>query len=180
MNQAVGYRLWQPDDGWLVSPYCPTLWPRATPLEALCRDESANLQDRRPKPHQQELAAAPPVARCGCGIYAYHDVASMLNAIHKPLIGGAVLCWGRVTIHPEGIRAQFARPIALYLPETWCADDRTHPDLTRIADCYAIPLLESRYLMSYAGEFGESYQPAAADSRFGHAMRKFLRRLIVA
>lgn len=183
MKQAVGYRFWRPEDGWLVSPFCPTVWPQQTQLEALCRDELANaLQERRSKAHQREPTTTPPVASCTCGIYAYHDAASMLGPLHPPLIGGAVLCWGRITIHPEGIRAQFARPIALCLPEPWQNAEQAEPHLTRLAAGYGIPLLESSYLVSYAGEFGESYRPANApamgDTRFGRAVRKFLKRLI--
>jgi hypothetical protein len=177
VKQAVGYRVWRPDGGKLVSPFFPTAWPQSTRLEAVCLDEPASfLPGHRPIAHQREPTAPPPVANCGCGIYAYHDVARMLGAIHPPLIGGAVLCWGRITIHPEGIRAQFARPIALCFPEPWLRADRTQSPLTGVAAGYRIPLLESSYLVSYAGEFGESYLPPkmpAGSAWFGTATRRF-------
>jgi hypothetical protein len=49
--------------------------------------------------------------------------------------------------------------------------------LTGVAARYRIPLLESSYLVSYAGEFGESYLPAkvpAAGAWFGGARRRFI------
>lgn len=183
MNQAVGYRFWRPDNRWLVSPFCPTVWPQATRLKAACRDEPAGSpQGRRPKAHQQDPGAVPPVPGCACGIYAYHDVATMQQALHEPLIGGAVLCWGRITIHPEGIRAQFARPLALTLPEPWRTPDWTRSELRAIAAGYGIPVLESQYLESYASEFGDSFRPTdtptPATRSFGSVMRRLLKRLI--
>jgi hypothetical protein len=185
VKQAVGYRLWRPDDKWLVSPFRPTVWPYSTWLQAVCLESPTDFpQGPLPKAHRQEPWAAPPVARCGCGIYAYHDAANMLGALDEHAIGGAVLCWGRITIHPEGIRAQYARPIALCRPEAWRNARLSQPILQRIADGYGIPLLESRHLVSYAGEFGDSYRPGAGDApatagdRLSQAMRKLLRRLI--
>jgi hypothetical protein len=184
MNLAVGYRIWRPDDAWLVSPFYPTTWPQSTRLEAICRDEPENFVQRGlPRGHKRELAA-PPVARCSCGIYAYHEAGNMLAALDAQTIGGAVLCWGRITIHPEGIRAQFARPIALCRPEPWWNAEQSQPVLLRIATSYRIPLLESSCLTSYAGEFGDSYRPgpaelaARAEARPGRVLRRLLRRLI--
>ena len=188
---AIGYRTWRIErihgemGVWLVSPYCPAYWPRSERLEAVCRREPGEVMKRRVlQPHQQEPDCAPPVAGCGCGIYAYHDVEPMLGSIHEHSVGGAVLCWGRVTIHPEVIRVQFARPIALCLPVPSYPNCGVEPEAKRVADTYGVPLVEAGYLAAYASEFGDSYRPASAEAcdASGHfrasGLRNFLRKLI--
>ena len=75
------------------------------------------------------------------------------------MFGGAVLCWGRIVIHPEGMRAQRARPLALCRPESPGVQLRTAALLAEVTREYAIPLLELRDLVAYASEFGASYKP---------------------
>jgi hypothetical protein len=75
------------------------------------------------------------------------------------MFGGAVLCWGRIVIHPEGLRAQHARPLALCRPESPTVQQRTAFLLREVTREYAIPLLELRDLVAYASEFGASYKP---------------------
>ena len=78
------------------------------------------------------------------------------------MFGGAVLCWGRIVIHPEGMRAQHARPLALCRPESPGVQQRTAVLLQEVTKEYAIPLLELRDLVAYASEFGASYKPEPA------------------
>lgn len=75
------------------------------------------------------------------------------------MFGGAVLCWGRVVIHPEGMRAQHARPLALCRPESPSVQQRTAALLEEVTKEYAIPLLEMKDLIAYASEFGATYKP---------------------
>jgi hypothetical protein len=102
-----------------------------------------------------------PEPACSCGIYAYHDIAPMTRALREEpyMFGGAVLCWGRIVIHPEGMRAQHARPLALCRPENPGVQQRTAQLLREVTREYAIPLLELRDLVAYASEFGTSYKP---------------------
>jgi hypothetical protein len=67
-------------------------------------------------------AHAPPAGDCGCGLYALHPYAieSSASFFHFPgyhrgalWIAGLVEAWGRVEIHSEGFRAEYARPLAL-------------------------------------------------------------------
>jgi hypothetical protein len=75
------------------------------------------------------------------------------------VFGGAVLCWGRVVIHPEGIRAQYARPLALCRPRDREVSLVVQRNLREVADAYAVPLIEADHLVAYAHEFGTSYRP---------------------
>lgn len=58
-----------------------------------------------------------PDGRCSCGLYALHPWnADHCDYIRRPASSGAltvvglVEAWGRVQLHPEGFRAQYARP----------------------------------------------------------------------
>src|SRR5437870_5277691 len=125
MIPAVGYRFWRvdPDDAWtrgrLQSPVAETLWPPLDRLNAECQTRPG-LRLARAGLHRHDEERTSPEPACSCGIYAYHDIAPMTRALREEpyMFGGAVLCWGRIVIHPEGLRAQHARPLALCRPES--------------------------------------------------------------
>jgi hypothetical protein len=63
-----------------------------------------------------------PDGRCSCGLYALHPWnADHCEYIHRPAssealtVVGVVEVWGRVQLHMEGFRAQYARPSAIVL-----------------------------------------------------------------
>lgn len=170
MIPAVGYRLWRvdPADSWthsqLQSVVSETLWPPRDKLQALCEGRLAARRSSHHRKRNPTTAAVSPDQECSCGIYAYHQIRPMLRQAREQyfwrggavLVGGAVLCWGRVVIHPEGIRAQFARPIALCKePVT----DWAEAELIEVARVYGVPLMDLEHLVAYAREFGTSYQP---------------------
>lgn len=101
------------------------------------------------------------------------------------MFGGAVLCWGRIVIHPEGLRAQHARPLALCRPESPGVLQRTAPLLAQVTREYAIPLLELKDLVAYASEFGSTYKPDPTEPQPGRidrvrnvfSIRQVMRRL---
>jgi hypothetical protein len=166
VNLAVGYRFWRvdPDDAWtrgrLQSPVAETLWPPLETLEAECQTRPG-LRLARAGLHRHDEQGVSPEPSCSCGIYAYHDIMPMTRALREEpyMFGGAVLCWGRIVIHPEGMRAQHARPLALCRPESPGVQLRTAALLAEVTREYAIPLLELRDLVAYASEFGASYKP---------------------
>jgi len=164
MTPAIAFRVWGVEEMLsgprLVSPFRYTVWHPGGPLEAACRDESNDREHgRMPKAPRGQPDLAPPIADCGCGIYGYHDVERMKCALAAGLVGGAALCWGRIAIHQEGVRAQFARPLALCLPDGILSSRWNSAPLMRIAACYGVPLLEASNISLYAREFGENYQP---------------------
>ena len=195
---VVGYRFWRvdPADIWtggqLESPFSETLWPPRDRLEAVCKS-GLMLRTSRPKAHKLDAPKGSPVEGCSCGIYAYHEIKSMLREVNEQrlLLGGAVLCWGRIVIHPEGIRAQFARPLALCLPDQRHMHSWGRGHLEEVAHSYGVPLLEPEYLVAYASEFGACYKPdltrpsptapvrGALDGRhFGQLLRDLFRKLL--
>lgn len=192
MIPAVGYRFWRvdPDDAWtrgrLQSPVAETLWPPHESLVAECQTRPG-LRLARAGLHRYDIEPTSPVPGCSCGIYAYHDMAPMMRALKEEpfMFGGAVLCWGRIVIHPEGMRAQHARPLALCLPESPVVQQRTAGLLKEVARSYAIPLLRLSDLPTYASEFGTSYKPEPEETpkrgmarlRESLSWREILRRL---
>ncbi len=170
MTPPVGYRLWRvdPADSWthaqLQSVVSETLWPPRDKLQAACEGRLAARRSCHHRKRNLMISAVSPDTECSCGIYAYHQIKPMLRQAREQyfwrggavLVGGAVLCWGRVVIHPEGIRAQYARPLALCRePVT----DWAEAELTEVARVYAVPLLDLEHLVAYAREFGATYQP---------------------
>ena len=164
MTPAIGFRVWRIGETLtgprLVSPNRNSLWLPGIRLEAECWTEAVGGEHGRlAKAHRNQPELRPPVQACTCGIYAYHSTEDMANALQTRFIGGAVLCWGRITIHREGIRAQFARPLALSSADSFSPS--TDDYLAELAAGYGVPLLDLSHLELYAREFGERYEPVA-------------------
>jgi hypothetical protein len=174
VTPAIGYRLWYADvhDGFtrfrLQSLLAETLWPFRERLEASCERRLAARAHWRLRqlglPRHQA-----PAADCSCGAHAYHDLDAMMLQVQRLghfrplgdrriLVGGAVLSWGRIVIHPEGFRAQFARPLALCLVDPTAPAAATQ-QVERVAQAYAVPAVQVKYLSAHASEFGASYKP---------------------
>jgi hypothetical protein len=171
---AVGYRVWFADvsDTWnryrLQSLLAETLWPFHEQLEAVCDRRLAGRAHWRLRQLGVPRHRAP-AADCSCGAHAYHDLRAMVLQVQRLghfrrfsdrrlLVGGAILSWGRLVIHPEGFRAQYARPLALALVDPTAGPD-AEEHLQAIARAYAVPALDLKYLGPHASEFGVSYKP---------------------
>ena len=186
MTPAIGYRLWYADvyDGLtrfrLQSLLAETLWPFRDRLEASCERRLAARAHWRLRQLGVPRHPAPAID-CSCGAHAYHDLEAMMLQVQRLghfrplgdrriLVGGAVLSWGRLVIHPEGFRAQYARPLGI------CLVDPTAPaaveQVQRVAQAYAVPALEVRYLVAHAREFGTSYKPEPAPSGLRHQLKR--------
>lgn len=62
--------------------------------------------------HNPDHAAPDP--DCMCGLYANHNVPDEgAGSYASDTVLGAVLAWGRLEVHPNGFRAQYAEPIVL-------------------------------------------------------------------
>ena len=164
MTPAIGFRVWRIDEMLteprLASPHRFAAWLPGAPLKAECKGE---LGPRAlANPHQKQPGVAPPVETCTCGIYAYHDKDEMLEAITSRLVGGVILAWGRLTIHQEGFRAEFARPLALCYPQLFVRS--MAGSVTRVADVYRLPVLDASHIAVFAAEFGDTYRPPPEPS----------------
>jgi hypothetical protein len=110
---VVGFRSWRVANGRLQSPYVPCRWD-GPEMHAECRDANRGLQRGRgwlAAPHDS------PHPDCQCGIYAYHRPGPRTWFGEVWWCEGVITAWGRIEVHGQGIRAEFARVRALARPE---------------------------------------------------------------
>lgn len=79
-----------------------------------------------------------PEATCECGLYAYHPWSAEGGSVATTAecdeyrVAGVVEAWGKVELHGEGFRAQFARPVAFLKPANgWPGSQRALERLSR-------------------------------------------------
>lgn len=112
MAPVVGFRAWRIANGRLVSPYVPCRWEGRV-MHAECFDANRGLlrgQGWLDEPH------ASPHPDCQCGIYAYHRPGPRTYFGEAWWCEGVVAAWGRIEVHGQGLRAEFARVEALARP----------------------------------------------------------------
>jgi hypothetical protein len=114
----------------------------------------------RPQDH------AAPAINCDCGIYAHHAREALMDGPWPSYtvgdswyVEGVIQAWGRLAVHAEGFRAEFARVVALALPEKY---ETLRFLVPAVARRYGAVACESAELERIAREFGD---PVAADLR---------------
>lgn len=145
---VVGFRRWIPastgallsttealsgGDPAVLAPQARHAWARAgSQAQAWCSArERAGLCDA--------------AAVCSCGLHAY---TAPRHWEHDGFVHGVIVAWGRIVVHQQGFRAQYARPVAfLESPADWLAP---------IADRYGVPVLSGSELVRYAGWHGDA------------------------
>lgn len=133
-EKVIGFRFWQAKSGWLESQgFGGHFWGRGT-NEAKCEAGGARSQilgggglwssgwtfydePKVKKPHHA------PENGCTCGLHAYHEVT--VSDGPGPFAGealqvvGAIQAWGRMEVHSNGFRAQYAEVVVLGYNENW-------------------------------------------------------------
>jgi hypothetical protein len=101
---------------WLQSLAQAVLWTPGRRMTAECEARWWGCQTRHD----------PPDPDCACGIYAHHPLVSdHLFPRRRPrrlgrrlgggvLVTGLIEAWGRIELHGDGFRAQYARPFVLF------------------------------------------------------------------
>jgi hypothetical protein len=99
-------------------------------------------------------AHAAPDPACTCGLHARRALPARAGSPWRVL--GAVVLWGRIVVHETGLRAAWARPVALL------DEPGAHAPLLRrrAADRHMVPLLERGELEAYARWHGDVLGPA--------------------
>lgn len=128
-DPVVGFRYWDVADGRLLPVARAEPWAPGT-VEARC--------------FRHGPAHEAPVPTCGCGLYALHEVPDQVEGT----VRGAVTMWGRLAVHGTGVRAQFAKPVALV------RGDLSASALEQLARTYAIPVVAEDALREAAAEWG--------------------------
>lgn len=153
----VGFRSWRTaEDGRLF----PTQWPVTVepPLPYSAWLEEVAHASCISYDHDS------PAEGCQCGLYAY----AKIRPDGGMLICGAVVAGGRVVLHEDGFRAEYARPIALLDNESYPPGFNVgRPRAKRIAAVakrHDLPILPADELAVYAAWHGDLLcHPAQAD-----------------
>ena len=128
IEPVLGFRQWRLDGDGLRSVHVDQRWTCRS-VEATCR---ARAHPGRPAP----------VSGCTCGIYAwYRRVPRLASAGTDDLVSGAVVLWGAVELHHDGMRAQRAEVVALALPP-WAGRKRRR--LVDVAEALGVPAVPYR------------------------------------
>jgi hypothetical protein len=115
-----------------------------------------------------------PAPDCSCGLYSMHpwpdqisDVAGSLlenNDLAIPVMG-IVEAWGRIEVHADGIRAEYARPRALvHFRDSFPSDYAEI--LAVLARTYRVGIVsvqEAGSVVSYCAEHAPGMDPAAVE-----------------
>ena len=110
------------------------------------------------RPHQA------PGHDCACGIYGMHELGEPDD---PTLPSGAIVAWGRIEVHPDGFRAEYARVLALAAPTEASSEDVI--DLVETAAArYGAVLVDPEYLARTAFELG---RPVPVELRPKHSDR---------
>ena len=113
VGPIVGFRQWVVVGDEIYSPLARTAWGDE-PMHAQClaRCRRAGGLWRRPSEH----GGPAPDPECVCGIYALFAPESLRRRDRLSRVSGAVVVWGRLEVHDAGMRAEYARIVALALP----------------------------------------------------------------
>lgn len=139
IEPVVGYREWRIQGTRLVSPFASSVtWGREA-LKARC------MPNLFPVGRGTETHSAPaPASECVCGIYAFFEPMWRWEAgASGRLVAGAVILWGRIEVHRDGMRAEYARPVVLALPR-FGANERAIGMIAGRLDLEVAPLDELR------------------------------------
>ena len=118
VEPVVAYRNWRVIEGKLRSLYLPVFWMQPV-QQAECRIGRAG-GERAP----EEPAHMAPADTCVCGIYASHEPDREFPTMDFRGVTGIVTLWGTIQVHPEGMRAEYARVEALALYDRWSRRQR--------------------------------------------------------
>lgn len=131
---VVGYRRWKLDD-WVLSPtnYGSPWRPGVNTAKCQPHTNSNPFWSTGESAHHEN----PPEKDCHCGLNAFFDYQGegWMQHAHKGSVIGAIVGWGKMHVHPDGFRAQYAQIVCLM-------GDGEHY-LNDIAAMYQVPLVDS-------------------------------------
>jgi hypothetical protein len=142
IEPVVGFRNWRVIDGVLTSPHSGVPWHEPI-LCARCL--------RVPEVHEA------PHAGCDCGVSAYLEPQLRFSAVDFRGVSGIVTMWGRLEVHPDRVRAEFARVEALAMYDRWSARQRRA--VAAVAAELGADLVDVREQSEAAAAYGAALTP---------------------
>ncbi len=85
-----------------------------------------------------------PDPECDCGLYAYHPDSlthEHIRGPHTTLLTGVIEAWGRIELHEDGFRAQYARPVVVFEPAFHLAALDQLANLAAVSRRYGAPIV---------------------------------------
>lgn len=137
VEPVVAFRSWRLVDGSLTSPYVHERW------------EGGVVVARCP---QQGAGHEAPAPGCRCGIHAYFEPRSAVPVVDARRVPGIVAVWGRLEVHPQGVRAQYAQIRALATSPAWSSWHRD--GVAAVAERLEVALVPEEALAATALEYG--------------------------
>jgi hypothetical protein len=131
----VRERYLRPDE-WLRS-LNGNVWVPGERMEAVCVSPGLGRIHKR---HQA------PDSTCNCGVYAFQSIDQRLlassvlpprDSLREPVVGEVSL-WGRIVVHQDGYRAQFA------YPKRFWVDESSPEELKRALGTYGVPVATTK------------------------------------
>jgi hypothetical protein len=149
---VVGYREWVLIGDELISPLARTPWD-AGALVAECLPACREARGLWRQACQHDGPAPDP--GCVCGLYALFEPGRHRRGERMTVARGAVALWGRIEVHHRGLRAEYARVIALSLPH----DRHAARLIRRVADRLEVEAVPARDLQAAARAYGSPVAP---------------------
>lgn len=149
LAEVIGFRSWRIANGHLQSPYIPCRWDGRT-MRAVCYDANRVLtrgEGWLDEPHDS------PHPDCRCGIYAYHSPGARSYYGEVWWCEGVVAAWGRLEVHADGYRAEFARVEALGVPDL--GNPRLEQAVEAIGRELGLPVMPAAALPRFASGLGD-------------------------
>ena len=149
IDPVIGFRQWRLAEGRMCSPFSDVRWDEAV-VDAVCP-----LGAHRPEDV--------PAEGCSCGIYAlYEPCPRTASTATADLVAGAVVVWGTIQLHANGMRAGSCRIIALELP---LSRRRKRTECVAVAEVLGVPAVRHRELRAQAARHGAPLPPALRPPR---------------
>jgi hypothetical protein len=143
IEPIVGFRNWRLVDGVLTSLFAPVEWHEPL-LCARCI--------RAPETHDA------PDPNCDCGVSAYHEPQLHFSTVDFRGVSGIVSLWGRVEVHEDRMRAEFARIEALATYRRWSHRQRT--SVEALATQLGADIVDLDDQADAAARYGAALMPA--------------------
>jgi hypothetical protein len=140
IEPLVGFRDWRVERGGLVSKYTPVVWREAV----MCARCLAGRGHRAPHPS------------CGCGVSAYREPQTRFATVDFRGVSGIVSLWGRVQLHTDYVRAEYARIEALAVYAGW--GERQRAAVTSIARELRVDIVDLSEQQEAAHAYGAALE----------------------
>jgi hypothetical protein len=170
IEPVLGYRVWRVRDG-LLHPWCQHgPWLPGEPEPARCLSTGTTH--------------AAPASGCHCGFhalnsldaklgsYSVRDYATSADGRHMGVFGrvqgwvgwvaGAVVAWGRLEVHANSFRAEYAKPVAVIRGP----NERMCHEVARRYSCALVPIEDVEAIARrYGSGVPTALRPAPENSR---------------